>query len=259
IIGPGGSRPTQHPYLRAGDQLRIAHPFSFIYAGNRFSATRAQLRARCTTAPRVTINLVAGRLHVATGTRPTRGLVATREMLVFASRHGTRFVVERNAGAKRTTAWTLDQPIVAERTSDPALRIDTRITYTAISDDAGIRLDIWPFSLSRLQRPTTAADALPAYWDDGLPCSVGCTAPGTRPGWPPKPSPQQHATRAGTNELRPANFHVAFDIEATSDEPVYALQSGTATIRYPRTPEVNVDVGRFYYWHIRPSVANGEH
>jgi hypothetical protein len=256
---PGPTRPQHHPYLRAGDQLRIAHPFSFVYAGNRLSATHAQLRARCSTPPRVTINLVAGRLHVATGPRPARALIATREMVAFATRRGTRFVVERNRGVKRTTAWTLNQPIVAERTSDPTLRIDTRVTYTAISDAAGIRLDIWPFSLSRLQRPTTPADGLPAYWADGFPCSVGCTPAGVIPGWPLKPFGEQHAIRAGINELRPANFHVGVDIEATFNQPAYALQSGTASIRYPGMPDVNVDVGHFYYWHIQPSVHNGQH
>jgi hypothetical protein len=180
-------------------------------------------------------------------------------MLTFATAPHTRFVVQRNRQSRRTIAWTLDRPIVAERTADPSLRITTRITYTAISDAAGIRLDVWPFSLSRLQRPTTAGDALPAYWADGLPCSVGCTARGAVPGWPLKPFHHQHAIRAGINELRPANFHVAVDIEAKYDEPVYALQSGTATIRYPGSADVNVDVGRFFYWHIAPSVHSGQY
>src|SRR5262249_3894789 len=63
----------------------------------------------------------------------------------------------------------------------------------------------------------------------------------------------------GINELRPANFHVAVDIEATYLQPVYAIQSGVAHIRYPGTPDVYVDVGRFYYWHIDPTVSNGQY
>ena len=39
---------------------------------------------------------------------------------------------------------------------------------------------------------------------------------------------------------------------------MYAIQSGYASIRYPGTGDVNVDVGRFYYWHINPTVRNGQ-
>src|SRR5207248_8111538 len=42
-------------------------------------------------------------------------------------------------------------------------------------------------------------------------------------------------------------------------QPVYALQSGIAHIRYRGTGDVNVDVGRFYYWHIKPAVRDGQH
>jgi hypothetical protein len=134
-----------------------------------------------------------------------------------------------------------------------------RRSYTGIADARGLRLDVWPFSISRLQRPATRHDALPPYWADGLPCSVGCTAPGAIPGWPLKPFHRQHAIRAGINELRPANFHVGVDIEARNSQPVYAIQSGYATIRYPGTGDVNVDVGSFYYWHINPSVGDGQY
>jgi hypothetical protein len=88
---------------------------------------------------------------------------------------------------------------------------------------------------------------------------VGCTAPGAIPGWPIKPFHHQHAIRAGLNELRPANFHVAVDIQAKNSQPVYAIQSGYASIRYPGTGDVNVDVGNFYYWHIDPAVSDGEY
>ena len=123
----------------------------------------------------------------------------------------------------------------------------------------GLRLDIWPFSIGSLQRPTNRGDRLPAFWADGLSCSVGCTAPGARPGWPIRPFHQQHAIRAGINELRPANFHVAVDIEARNFQPVYALQSGYARIRYRGTGDVNVDVGNFDYWHINPTVSDGQY
>jgi hypothetical protein len=148
---------------------------------------------------------------------------------------------------------------VTARATRQTLRINTRITYTAISDRRGLRLDIWPFSISRLQRQARPADRLVPFWADRLPCSIGSSAPGAIPGWPLKPFHRQHAIRAGINELRPANFHVAVDIEARNFQPVYAIQSGYASIRYPGTGDVNVDVGRFYYWHIDPTVSNGQY
>ena len=167
-------------------------------------------------------------------------------------------MVDRDPSARSTRAWTLNKLIVAANASTQALRINARITYTAIANRNGLRLDIWPFSISPLQRATTPVDRLVPYWADGLPCSVGCTAPGAIPGWPLRPFHRQHAIRAGINELRPANFHVGVDIEANNFEPVYAIQSGYASIRYPGTADVNVDVGSFYYWHINPTVRNGQ-
>jgi hypothetical protein len=180
-------------------------------------------------------------------------------MLAYATSRGTTFVVKRESRAHSTQAWTRNWPIIAAKTSDQDLRIDTRITYTALSGRRGLRLDIWPFAVSRLQRATTPADQLVPFWADGRPCSVGCTAPGAIPGWPIKPFHRQHAIRAGINELRPANFHVAVDIQAHNFQPVYAIQSGYASIRYPGTGDVNVDVGNFYYWHIHPSVSGGQY
>jgi hypothetical protein len=168
-------------------------------------------------------------------------------------------VVERGRRGHSTEAQTRNRPIVAAKTQDQSLRINTRITYTAISDRRGLRLDVWPFSISPLQRRSTRADGLPAFWADGLPCSVGCTAPGAIAGWPLQPFHRQHAIRAGINELRPANFHVAVDIQAHNFQNVYAIQSGVASIRYSGTGDVNVDVGNFYYWHINPTVSNGQY
>jgi hypothetical protein len=266
--------PGQHPrpYLQAGDQIRVSAParFTFSYAGNRYRVPHARLALECrrvllNARPRrrevavLTVTLESGRIEVRSGPHPRRALVLSPEMLATATQTGTHFIVSRNPTARSTHAWTLDKPIVAARASDQALRINSRITYTAISGRHGLRLDIWPFAISRLQRPTTRADHLVRFWADGRPCSVGCTAPGARPGWPLKPFHRQHAIRAGINELRPANFHVAVDIEAHNFERVYALQSGYATIRYPGTGDVNVDVGRFFYWHINPTVHDGQY
>jgi hypothetical protein len=258
--------------LQDGDRIGVGRQasFTFVYAGNRFRIRHGRARLACRTVllgagatpPRATVlavELDSGRVSVRAGGRPRRALVLSREMLALATVPRTNFVVDRNPSGRRTRAWTLDQPIVTARAADQALRIRARVTYTAIADAKGLRLDVWPFAISPRQRPATAADRLAPYWTDGLPCSVGCTAPGARPGWPIKPFHRQHAIRAGINELRPANFHVAVDIEAQNFQPVYAIQSGIAQIRYPGTGDVNVDVGSFDYWHITPTVSNGQH
>jgi hypothetical protein len=258
-------------FLQAGDQIRVTRPaaLTFSYAGNRYRIRHGRARLDCASlalgsrpnGPRTTVVAVtalSGRVEVRSGAHARRALVLSPEMLAFAGVRGSNFVVERNPAARATHAWTLDQPIVAARASDQTLRINTRMTYTAVSDARGLRLDIWPFSVSPLQRRTAAVDRLVPFWADGLSCSVGCTAPGV-PGWPLQPFHQQHAVRAGINELRPANFHVAVDIEASDFQPVYAIESGRASIRYPGTGDVNVDVGRFYYWHINPTVSNGQY
>jgi hypothetical protein len=259
-------------FLQAGDEIRAPGraTLTFAYEGNRYEVTRGQTGLECRSlalspmrhARRLdvlAVTLESGRVRVRSGRHGRRALVLSPEMLAHATVPGTNFIVERSPARQRTTARTLNKLIVAARASDQALRIKSRITYTAISDARGLRLDIWPFSLSRLQRPTTPSDGLPPYWADGRFCSVGCSAAGAIPGWPLRPFHEQHAIRAGINELRRANFHVAVDIEARNYQPVYAIQSGYATVRYRGTPDVNVDVGAFYYWHINPAVSNGQY
>jgi hypothetical protein len=256
--------------LQAGDEIRVrgGAAFTFSYAGNRYTVRGALMTLECRQVlirigrarPAIlAVSLQFGRVHVRSGSHARRALVVSPEMLAFATQPGTTFTVMRSQGHRSTVGWTRHGMFVAARTSNQTLRIDTRVTYTAISDAKGLRLDIWPFSISSLQRATDPADGLPAYWADGLPCSAGCTAPGAISGWPLKPFHEQHSIRAGINELRPANFHVGVDIEAQNFEPVYAIQSGYASIRYPGTGDVNVDVGNFFYWHIKPTVANGQY
>jgi len=270
--GPTGpvKRPAK-PFLQVGDKVFVSRPgFRLSYAGNRFHILHAAFRLRCLKlelnwrphGPRtiaLALVLRSGRVGVSSGIHSRRALVITPELLAFATARRTRFNVDRNPHSRSTRAWTLNKLIVAAKASDQALRINARITYTAISDRRGLRLDIWPFSISPLQRPTNGADRLAPFWADGLPCSVGCTASGAIPGWPLRPFREQHAIRAGINELRPANFHVAVDIQAGNFQPVYAIQSGYASVRYRGTPDVNVDVGNFYYWHIDPTVSDGQY
>jgi hypothetical protein len=269
---PGTATPTSL-FLQAGDRIRVARPavFTFSYASNRFRIPHGQIRVDCRdlalnstpNGPRTTllaIRLQSGRVQVRSGVHARRALVLSPEMLAFATVRGTNFIVDRNPAARSTRASTLNQLIVAANASNQALRINAHVPYTAISDAKGLRLDIWPFSISSQQRPTTSGDRLVPFWADGQSCSVGCTAPGTIDGWPLKPFHQQHAIRAGINELRPANFHVAVDIEANNFEPVYAIQSGYA--RASPTGSIGdfrVDVGSFSYWHILPMVSNGQY
>jgi hypothetical protein len=246
----GGSQLSSPPSsLQVGDEIRVPSPryFTFSYAGNTYTLWNGDVSLQCRAVllrsgrarPSVlAVTLQFGRMRVVSAAHPRRALVISPELLAFATRPRTTFFVQRYQSARRTKAWTKNRPIVAAKAGDQTVRINTRITYTAISDSRGLRLDIWPFPVSPLQRRTTRADGLPAYWADGQPCSVGCT---TAVGWPLAPFHRQHAIRAGINELRPANFHVAVDIEAHNFQNVYAIQSGVASIRYPGTGDVNVD------------------
>jgi hypothetical protein len=263
----------QTVFLQRGDQIRVSSPgvLRFSYAGNRYRVPHGQLTLVChklalgrnTRGPRtgaLAVSLRSGRVAAHARRHPRRALVLTPEMLAFATYPNTIFVVDRNPAARRTQARSHDRPIVAARTSDQLLRINTRATYTAISDPNGLRLDVWPFAISRLQRAPTPGEQLPPFWADGRSCSVGCTAPGAIPGWPIRPFHEQHALRSGINELRPANFHVAVDIEASNFQRVYAIQSGYArTSSTGSYGDYKVTVGSFTYWHIVPAVSNGQY
>jgi hypothetical protein len=257
--------------LREGDELRVGRlgVLRFNYAGNRYRVTRARARLRCRDlvvqagrpAARVlALSLQAGFVDVrAGGSSPRRALVVTPESLTVATAGGTGLEVVRDAAAHATRARTLDEPIEVAATSNQALRLTARVTYKAIADAAGLRLDVWPFSLSAAQRTPVPADGLVAFWADGLDCSRGCAAADATPGWPLKPFHEQHAIRSGLNELRPANFHVALDIEARDGQAVYPISSGYVRVLQVSGPDERVQVGRFVYWHIDRIVSNGQY
>jgi hypothetical protein len=244
--------------------VKTPGPFTFTYHGNRFTFPHGRFVVGCR---RIRLSrrahplvlgvvLESGRVRVSSG---RRAIVFTPELVARASRRGTEYVVTRNPAAARSRAWTLGQPIVAARASDQALRINTRVTYTAISDRRGIRLDVWPFTLPRGLRMPVAADGLVPFWADGRACSVGCTPSGVTPGWPLAPFHRQHAIRSGLNELRPANFHIGIDVEARNSEPVYPIQSGVVRLFGVGTPDEHVQVGSFQYWHVDHLVSSGQH
>lgn len=263
-------QPASGLFLERGDQIDVSRPghFSFDYDDNSYRIPHGSLTLRCASlrigatahSPAtgvLAVGLRSGQVNVRTGRHARRGLVLSPEMLAFGTTRNTSFVITRNPRSALTSAYTLNQMIVAASPKDPKLRIDTRATYAARANRHGIRLNVWPFDLSPLQRPTTRADALPPFWAGGS-CTVGCLPGGTITGWPLKPFHQQHAIRAGIDELRPANFHVAVDIEAHDFQSVFAIQSGYASVIQDAPTDTKVTVGDYTYWHITPSVHSGE-
>lgn len=268
--------PTPPPpslFLQRGDRILVGRRarFSFSYGGNRYRLANASATLECrslrvgpaATSPPVrvlAVTLKAGQVNVFAGRHPRTAAVLSAEMLSFAPSPDTYFVMVRYPGRALSEAYTFNRAMINASARDPALRVDTQVTYTALSDRRGIRLNVWPFSLSPLQRATTRADQLPPYWADGQACATGCAAPGVIPGWPLRPFHKQHAIRAGIDELRPANFHVAVDIEANNYEPVYAIQSGYASVSDTGSyHDTKVTVGNFTYWHIAPTVYSGQY
>jgi hypothetical protein len=116
----------------------------------------------------------------------------------------------------------------------------------------------YPFAQSPAQRRPGPADKLEPFWADGQPCSVGCRASGVVPGWPLRPFHAQHALRAGLNEQRTTSFHHGIDIQAYDLTRVYAIQPGRAHIIQATGADSRVQVGNFIYWHIHPTVREGQ-
>lgn len=145
-------------------------------------------------------------------------------------------------------------------TSHPGSLVRTVGGDIVLVDHGLPRMSTWPFARSPDQRSARRSDHLPAFWADGLPCSVGCRPAGVQPGWPLKPFHEQHPLRAGLNEIRTANMHIGIDIQAYSNQKVYAIQSGrVASISDRGSSEVHIRVGAYEYWHVIPSVYVGQY
>lgn len=273
--GPGTpTTPGRTLYIERADVIHVDKPaaFTFDYQGNRFQLHHAVVRLSCrhgllldpnrrhARATLLTVDLDAGLIDVRVrGVLPRHAVVYSPELVALATARRTRFAVERNPATHRTRAWTRNEPIAVAESAHQKTRTLSQITYTAISDAQGLRLDIWPFAISRAERAPTGADGLTAYWLDGQQCSLGCTPPGINRGWPIKPFHQQHAIRASLNELRPANFHIGIDIEARNYQYVYPIESGTVSVSDVGTPDEHVQVGQFQYWHIYHMVSDGQY
>jgi hypothetical protein len=138
-----------------------------------------------------------------------------------------------------------------------ALVVPTGIAAAARVVPAGPESRVLPFAPSDVliaPRP----GSVPAFWDDGRACSVGCRPVGAIAGWPLKPFHGQHALRAGLNERRDTTFHVGIDIQALDHQAAYAIQPGRAHIIQATGDDSRVQVGNFIYWHIHPAVAEGQ-
>src|SRR6185312_5831594 len=164
---PASTGKSQSLFLQVGDRILVRPPavFTFSYGGNRYKIPHATLTLKCrslrightTASPTrvLAVDLKSGEVRVQSGRHVRRALVLSPEMLAFATVQDSHFVVDRNASASLTSAYTFDQLIVTADARIPKLRINTRASYTALATRGGIRLNIWQFGLSPLQRPTT--------------------------------------------------------------------------------------------------------
>ena len=272
VVVRGGRRLHKGLFLRVGDRIFVRRPaaltFSYgrqplpdparddhaevPFASDRYLGGLAATRL-------LAVELESGEVRVRAGSHARNGGGGQRRDAGVRHRQTQQLIVKRNPRTSLTSAYTLDEPIITADARIPKLRINTRASYTALATPQGIRLNVWQFDLSPLQRPTTPADAPAAYWADGSPCAVGCAPPGLVPGWPLKPFHEQHVVRAGINEVRPANLHVAVDIQANDLQAVYPIYSGRA---YPAPTgsygDYNIRVGPYIYWHVVPRVHSGQ-
>ena len=91
-------------------------------------------------------------------------------------------------------------------------------------------------------------------------------ADGSTYGWPVKPFFGQHPVRGSFGDPRilgkSHSFHFGVDVSCPNGTPVYATVSGCAYVYpgHPETVSVKADDGvrTFGYWHIRPSIRNGQ-
>lgn len=224
-----------------------------VRRGVQYRARGARLAVECDA-----VRLLRGRVTViAPRHEPQRARLALPGAL-FSARAPRTHVDVVLAGRARVRVLAGAGEIASARV--PGATLSVRGDDVAIIAGDGLaRLDTWPFARSPHQRPARPADHLPAFWADGVSCSVGCRPPGALAGWPLRPFHRQHPLRAGLNELRPDNMHVGLDIQAQDGTPVYAMQSGAARVLAAAGVDGRVQVGSYVYWHIRSRVRAGQH
>jgi hypothetical protein len=250
-----GVRARRDMLLQPGARVTVrrAGRLALVRGRTRFVARGATLALTCTT-----MRLVRGTTRVETphhggshvrlavGRTETRALL--RATTLVATRGPATQLAFRQGGGR----------VMSLRF--PRSRLQATDGDVVLADRYGLpRLNTWPFARSPDERRAVRRDRLPAFWNDGLACSVGCRPPGARIGWPLRPFHRQHPLRSGLNELRPANLHIGIDIQALDGTPVYAVQSGRASIAGVRTVDERVQVGDYLYWHVIPRVRGGQY
>jgi hypothetical protein len=225
-----------------------------LHGSDRMRLGHGELDVRCGRPPK----LVSGVASYATKT----GTIWTPHTAFTAAHPGS--LVDVTVSPRLTTltvragAGRIGDLVARSVPAAGALRV---VAGDQVLAAAGVapQLDTWPFPPSPGQRSGRPSDHLPAFWADGLPCSVGCRPAGARDGWPLKPFHEQHPLRAGLNERRRANMHEGVDIQAADGSPVYAIQPGTATVIGVGTVDERVQVGSYQYWHIHHRVSDGQY
>lgn len=119
----------------------------------------------------------------------------------------------------------------------------------------------YDFPVSPTQRQPVEGEVPVDYWDDstGNICSTDCVPLESEEAWPIKPFDQPHSIIGGLNDSRPGSYHHGVDIMAHDFQKVYALQPGTAHIIEASGDDARVQVGNYIYWHITPSILEGEY
>ena len=233
-------------HVPAGGWLRL------VRRGATWRVSGGTLEVECTAT-----RLLAGRLSLrAPRARPARALLDVPGASFTAERPRTQAVV---AVGHHTRIHLRSGAADVASVAAPGAPLRALAGDVVITGPAGLpRLDTWPFGRSPTQRGARPEDRLPAFWADGLPCSVGCRAHGARAGWPLRPFHRQHPLRAGLNERRAANMHVGVDIQARDGQRVYAVQSGIARVSGVGTVDERVQIGAFLYWHVHHRVRDGQ-
>jgi murein DD-endopeptidase MepM/ murein hydrolase activator NlpD len=103
------------------------------------------------------------------------------------------------------------------------------------------------------------ADRMPSFYTGYCSTAEDCLPEETLNKWPLKPFNKPRPIISFLNDLRPKSMHYGVDIQARTNQKVYAIQPGYARIIEASGLEARVQVGNFIYWHININVQEGEY
>jgi hypothetical protein len=266
VIRAGADVPRAR-HLELGDRVRVppGRRLQVRWRGNGYALRGAHASVECARVLArpaglreriLVLRLAAGAARIE-HRAPAAAVLLTPEAVVVARRPGSTLVV-RSRSRHRTTVVPREQRVELADLELQRVRVNVWPPEQGLMDRRGLRLDTYPFAVSAEQRRARRGDGLVPFWSDGRSCSVGCRAPGARPGWPLKPFHGQHALRSGLNELRPANPHLGIDIQALDYQRVYPMSSGRVHVIAAGGHDERVQVGQFIYWHINHRVHEGQ-